>query len=197
MFKTDQNANKRGVWNQKTVIDVKLIFESADSLKNLLDTDLKILVRYLRKAGYVHLKESTNKARKLKSICEILGLEHVDTNIDSGRKRTNVKTTTAKVQRLCDIAIAEVSKLRKTDLNIIYAEYIWPERLFDWRQRAPMLGSDLYLQESDEMCTSTFSTIKDFCYIPSHNISRNQLEVSCIQSSYDTIKEKMLQGRVR
>ncbi|KAH3725519.1 hypothetical protein DPMN_051363 [Dreissena polymorpha] len=60
-----------------------------------------------------------------------------------------------------------------------------------------MLGSDLYLQESDEMCTSTFSIIKDFFYIPSHNISRNQLEVSCIRSSYDTIKEKILQGRAR
>lgn len=86
-------------------------------------------MRYLKSLGQKHLKQSESKRNLLNSICKVLGLENVTVisgNDNYGQRHINRKSHSV-LRSLKDITFAEVTKLRKVDLNIIkyYAEYMY------------------------------------------------------------------------
>ncbi|KAH3805072.1 hypothetical protein DPMN_133369 [Dreissena polymorpha] len=142
MLKTNQNINKKRDWDKKSPEDVEEIVKSSGKLQHLREVDLKVIARYLKKKGHKRIRESDNKTNKLAAIYKALRLK-VNTTIRekcSVLKRDN-KTS---VKPLKEFAFIALSKLRKFDLNIIYAEYVWPERLSTWTQNAYKTNTCLY-----------------------------------------------------
>lgn len=182
MLKTDQTCNKKGKWNNKTTGDITKYLENSHNLTTLLDADLRIIIRYLKRIGNNNLRESDRKAEKVKKICEIIQLQNVESveGVNHGKRRG--KRTLTDVLTLQELAFREFSKFKKSDLNIIYAEYVWPERLIQWQKKYFIYKTDLYQEENTATCSK--QTESCLFYIPAFSNHRGQFEVSCVDSSH-------------
>ena len=64
MLQTDNNSNKKGQWNNKDNLYVLGALSSKTSLSSLRDTDLRLVLRYLKKTQRIQVKESVPKNTK-------------------------------------------------------------------------------------------------------------------------------------
>jgi len=170
LLKSDVNANKNGKWNEKSLDDVGDILSSEKSLQELLDVDLRIILCYLRTKGHVKTKDYVPKHRKIKDICQVLSIHTNNTE-----NTNNAKIRKKIIPSLKDLSLRTLnSKVPKHCLNIIFAEYLWPEELKTWQSSSPL-----------KINVSGITSYPDlWFYQPEYSSMRNQLEVRCIDSSH-------------
>lgn len=79
------------------------------------------------------MKESDKKEIKVKRISLLLGLDY-DNSAPNPLKRTNTKPRQLRQpKQLSEMALKIIhSSLKKKDLNIIYAEYLWAIEYEEW-----------------------------------------------------------------
>ncbi|MEW8546432.1 MAG: YqaJ viral recombinase family protein, partial [Candidatus Thiodiazotropha sp.] len=167
---TDQKANKKGFWDSKTALDVIDILNSYEKLYKLLDFDLKVIIRFMKKMhADFKANESDRKVKKLEILSQFLGLKQVP-------EPTKSKITRRTPKCLRDIARSTVmSKVPKSVLNIAYAEYIWGDRLEKFEKEAKI--------SNKVKVEGTFEP--DFWFSqPEYSESRNKLEVKCVDSTH-------------
>ena len=113
------------------------------------------------------MKESDRKEAKVQQMCKLLNIQYI---IDE-RRSLSYQHKIKEPKRLSDLAHKVVtSSLNKSDINIIYAEYIWPKEYLKWKIEHDSLGFDIHEETQ--------------FYFPSYSASRKQQEVSCIDSSH-------------
>ncbi|KAH3875896.1 hypothetical protein DPMN_039178 [Dreissena polymorpha] len=133
-------------------------------MKQFLDIELRVIVRYLRKSkGMLGVKESEKKDTKIAGIAAFLGLPVEQLN--KSQQAKNVKVVT-----LRELAAKTISKYTKEELHVLFAEYKWPCEYNVWKE------------ELDNI-TVNGSKI-DWFYKPEHSLVRNQHEVKCIDSTH-------------
>ena len=167
LFKTTQNCNKKGKWNTVTPAELLEYFKSTGTLNTFLDTELRALVRYLKKTKKCNIKESSPKYVKVLELSTILGLE-CDQVIRQRTTKGKQRQQTAK--KLSELSATVVSKLPKQCLNIIYAELIWQERFEAWA--------------SDTEGVTVEGSQYDWFYRPEYSLERDQYEVRCIDATH-------------
>lgn len=201
MLRTDANANKRGIWDNRVESDIQESLKSVGNLEKLRDVDLKVFVRYFKKLGHSHMKESGSKRNKIDSISTLINIP-LGNNRSKKTKPIN-KQRHVQIKNLKDIAFGVVSKTRKAALNVVYAEYLWPEKLKAWQENAFKIKTNLYDSVVEDKyhnseTQTAFSTgnrntfvanlnenkFNEFFYKPSYSSKRNQSEVSCVDSSH-------------
>lgn len=166
-FKLDKMCNAKKQWDSKSMEDILAFFTSGESLRKLRDVELRILVRYINRSRKTDLKESDKKEVKIEKICKLMNIEYSIFQ----RQKTLSLVKIYKPKRLSEMAFKSVSSsLKKSDLNIIYAEYLWPEVFQKWN-----------LEHSNSVKLQNEET--QF-YYPAYSESRKQLEVSCVDSSH-------------
>lgn len=124
------------------------------------------------------------------------------------------------MKRLSDIAYNKVGKtFRKIDLNIIYAEYIWDQKLRDWYNNFPIdeafpdfittqgqskpdfehITEAKNVDDQSSHVNNNMSDLSEqFFYAPSTSAERNQIEVYCVDSSHllTRIRRKICKGGI-
>ena len=172
MLRTDKNANKKGIWDNR---DTKFLLSNCttlDAMKSLRDVDLKVFVRYMHNKTDVKLRETDTKHIKLIKLGEALGLT-VSENVITSKPRKHAKP----IQKLSVKAtsVLQSKKMPKQVLNASYSEYIWPEKLEDWKRLSP-LQNEVKIDDTE---------LPDYWfYIPEYNTRRQQLEVKCVDSTH-------------
>ncbi|WAR15462.1 hypothetical protein MAR_005567 [Mya arenaria] len=158
MLQTDKNSNNNGQWDDKTPSNIQEQFGTGKTLATMRDVELKVVVRYLKKMSLVVINESCPKAKKVEKLCSHFKLENVNTKQNESQTGMTRKT------------------LRKIDLNIIYAEYIWERQYANLRKKCdiikPKANQDILLLQNE------------YFYTGSYRNERNQFEVSCVDSSH-------------
>ena len=125
IFQTDSNSNKKGLWNDKDKRRVLEMLSSKSGLNSLRDVDLRIVVRYFKKTQGINVKESVQKKSKINGLSELFGY----TDEGECHEKTKVQKHVRKVKSLRDLSSAVLSKsVPKQILNIVYSEYIWPDK---------------------------------------------------------------------
>jgi hypothetical protein len=76
----------------------------------------------------VRIKESDNKAVKIRKICEIFGLHFLE-NLEGKGKRSSNKFMPKTLSEMAKKILLS-HKVSKQQLNIAYAEYVWPKKIF-------------------------------------------------------------------
>lgn len=166
-LRVDKNANAKGQWDEKSIQDISMCFDSDQTLRKLRDVDLRVVARYLNRTYKTKTKESDRKESKIQFICELMNAHYSANEKESNRKHKSTKEP----RRLSELAFkAMTSSLKKCDLNIIYAEYLWPDVHKKWRAEHVSPLTEIHKQ-------SQF-------YFPAYSDSRKQFEVSCVDSSH-------------
>lgn len=169
-LKTDAKANKKGVWDRKSALDIVNILGSYEKLKKLLNDDIKVIVRFMKTFNLeFKAKESDTKAKKLEELCQLLQLA-------SKPEPKKKKIICRKPKCLRDLAKSVImSKVPKSVLNTAYAEYVWPERLKTWEQESSITNS---------VKIGTTTEPEFWFSQPEYSENRKQLEVKCIDSTH-------------
>lgn len=98
----------------------------------------------------------SQKKSKISKLCMLIGLEdnRVEKDKITPRKSYQVKT-------LSDLAFDVLSKaMKKSDLNIIYSEYLWPVEIKKWNQDYPV--KVVFLSDKNDLNhTEVFPTTSD------------------------------------
>ena len=168
LFKTTKDCNKKGKWNDVTGLQLQTKLATTDGLKELLDIELRVLLRYMKKTkGLKGANESEPKAIKLNKIEAFLKLEKRESKTPKGVTRIRkVKS----VIPLSEIAEKAVLKYSKQELNVILAEYKW---------------DDMYKSWVEEINGLTLNDVQcEWFYKPEFSSSRKQYEVKCIDSTH-------------
>lgn len=207
MLQTDTKCNLKGQWSIKDASYIHDCFSSKEKLESLRDIELKVVVRYLKRAHGKKINESESKRSKISKLCSLYGIEDRSHQVET-RKRTTPQSYQAKT--LSSLAFDEFSKaMRKTDLNIIYSEYLWPNEIEKWKQGYPLkitfpnTQNESLFEEDDKSTCDTGSVVKPsftdettpsgepavqdktfWFYSPSYSKTRQQLEVACIDSTH-------------
>ena len=172
LLQTDGVANKKGVWNTKTSADLMSILSDGSKLCKLLNTDLKVVVRFMKnRFKEAMLKESDSKEQKLRKLCSVLNLN----NPYVPRQRCTKKSTT-QPKRLSVLSKTVLMSpgVPKKALNVSYAQYKWKDRLCTWRSKARIEGIKV-----DGL------GYPDFWFsVPEFNETRNQLELKSVDATH-------------
>ena len=210
MLRTDPKCNNKHQWIEKSPHDIQNIMGSYKLLKSLRDIELKIVVRFLKKTSKLKINESDSKESKLTKLSNYLKIEqeqvikHVQTR----------KSKNQNVKALSDLAYnVMIKSVKKVHLNIIYGEYTWRSKCQTWYTKFPLkltypdikvstdVLSDLIetnnterTKDIHEIIDGSFedpkvsdeSTSSDcgFFYCPSYSAARQQVEISCVDSSH-------------
>ena len=168
LLKTTKDCNKKGKWNEASPLQLQNKLSTTDGLKELLDIELRVILRYLKKTkGLKGAKESESKEMKLNKIAIFLNIEQTELRKlkDTVRIR-KVKT----VHPLSELAEKAVLKYSKKELNVIIAEY---------------RRDDVYKPWVEEIDYATVNDLPfEWFYKPELSRSREQYEVKCIDSSH-------------
>lgn len=168
-FKLDKQVNAKGKWNDKRPEDVEKCLQSRNGIEKLLDIEIRILRRYLKRTRKVNIKESERKTLKIERLCKILNLGTCSCPVDVSARTGKQKTKNPK--SLAEMALKQVStSLKKADINIIYAEFLWPTEYRKWIEY--------------QKCKTATIGLDNHYYYPSFSELRNQLEVCCVDSSH-------------
>ncbi|KAH3888912.1 hypothetical protein DPMN_012957 [Dreissena polymorpha] len=125
-FKVDKYCNAKGQWDDSSLNSLSVYFQSEQTLRKFRDTELRVIVRYINRNYNMKIKESEKKEAKLQTLCNLLSLEYSSDQSHHNSKRSKIQQP----KRLAEQAFKIVSnRLKKSDLNIIYSEYIWPQEL--------------------------------------------------------------------
>ena len=171
LFKTTKDCNKKNKWDDVNAEDLMARFTSIEKLKTLLDVEMRVVVRYLKKAKGVSINESSSKQVKVSKLVETLGLS---SNAEDNEKPTVRYNRNRKVRPLSELSFSVLSKrMSKQELNSVYAEYVWPDRLNTWKTEPPFQCDTKVENES-----------YTWFYKPYYSESRQQLEVKCIDSTH-------------
>lgn len=121
------------------------------------------------------INESATKKMKLTKLFSFFEFEEST----SVKGSFEVKQRRHKFKSLSDLAFAVVSKMKKSELNIVYSEYLWPQEFEKWKKDRPKISFDQRnLMELE-------SVMPDYWfYYPNQSSSRDQLEVSCVDSTH-------------
>lgn len=113
-------SNKAGKWKDVSAEELLTYFSDIDHLNKFLDVEIRVIVRYLKKTrGLLGTMESKPKHVKVLSIAKLLGLQ-------DGTAKVYKKCKKTEIQPLKVLASNFVGKYSKHQLNIIFAEYLWP-----------------------------------------------------------------------
>lgn len=158
MLKTDVKSNNKAQWNSTEPADLLSLIQTTDSIKKLRDVEIKIIVRYINGTKVTQkIKESSSQQEKLSKLYDCLGLNDRNTATTvSHRKRT------MHVKSLSELAFKQVAKWKKSELNIVYAEYLWPNELVLWKQNRPEFDkkSMTLIMVSQSLCFITHVKVK-------------------------------------
>ena len=207
-IKSDKNANTKGQWDDKTPHYLQEKFRSAKTISSFRDVELKVVVRFLKKMKIVIIKESATKAKKIELLCGHYNLGDPDKEKKKPERRYRCKS----VDTLANMTYKVVSKnLRKGDLNIIYAEYVWGQHYEKWKngnhinkpfpkglifhdkiEKDRPRDDSVTTEDSENQTEQTVvpeletnSNLKDtYFYIGQFSEKRKQFEVACVDSSH-------------
>lgn len=125
------------------------------------------------------INESSTKTAKLERLFKILGLK--ENGVES-RSANNYPSRKKSVKNLTELAYHQVSKMKKSELDICYAEFIWPRKLKEWLEKKPIIDNHIQevveislSQEADHMLSSSYKPNVWF-YYPNFSNNRKQLE---------------------
>ena len=190
LLRTDPAANKKGQWEGKTVGDLRRILSDHKQLSRLLNNDLKVVVRFLKSRANkdANLKESDSKATKVEKICKVLGLQH-DTNTESRGKRGRAISSPKKLSDISK-AILNSHKVTKRQLNIAYAQHIWPTKYSEWKAHSPMVVESAINDNEDNPVW--FS-------VPEFSETRSQLEVKSVDAThlFTRLRRHSIRGNIK
>jgi hypothetical protein len=168
MLKTTKDCNKKMQWNTVTPNGFLDYFQSYQKLCTLLDIEIRVIVRYLKKAkGMTNVKESSSKQTKLDKIANFLCLVKSDS---THKTVSSKKGSKFHVSSLHDLATKVVSKYSKHELNVIVAEMTFPEMYKTW------------MKPIDDVTVNGES--QQWFYKPEYSKRRKQTEVKCIDSTH-------------
>lgn len=185
LLRTDKSANKKGFWDHKNAEFIQSIFQSEKLLGQLRDVDFKVILKYLKSKKMTDVKLSVSRKTKMLHLCDLFRLSHPD-NVTKTvtRKKFQVKT-------LKDLSrkVLIGKSVPKMALNIAYAEYVWPNTLKHWRESSAL---------KDDVKISETGFPDYWFYIPEQSHKRQQLEVSCIDSSHllTRMRRKICKGGI-
>ncbi|XP_052820581.1 uncharacterized protein LOC128246428 [Mya arenaria] len=167
LLRTTGNCCKNGKWDNIRAEDMMHYFESKQQLVSLLDSELRVVLKYLKKVGILKsLKESVPKGVKVREISKVLNISGELPQQLTKRKSSK----TYNVKSLTEMATKEIAKFKKEHLNVIEAEYEWPEAYNEWQM---------------SMVDVTVDGIEyEWFYHPEYSIERQQYEVRCIDSTH-------------
>ena len=172
MFQTDSNSNKKGQWNNKDKTRVLEMLSSKSGLNSLRDVDLRIVVRYFKQTHGANVQESVQKKSTINGLSELFGY----TDEGKSHEKTKVQNHMRKVKSLRDSSSAVLSKaVPKQILNIVYSEYIFPDKYMQWLSETP-------LAKSPNVDGTDYPDI--WFYVPEYSRAREQLEIRCIDSTH-------------
>ena len=118
------------------------------------------------------MKESVQKKSKINGLSELFGY----TDEGECHEKTKVQKHVRKVKSLRDLSSAVLSKsVPKQILNIVYCEYIWPDKYMQWLSETPV-------PNSPKVDGTDYPDI--WFYVPEYSRAREQLEVRCIDSTH-------------
>ena len=170
LLQTDSQCNSKGKWNFTQEHELYNNILSTKGLSSLRDIDLRVVVRYFKSILRIKVKESCNKQSKIDNLAKFLSITENENILLTARR----KPRTAK--SIKDLTAAVLSKsVSKHDLNVSYAEYIWPNRYASWIRDSPLCNvPKVNNTEKPEY----------WFYVPEYSEARQQLEVRCIDSTH-------------
>ena len=174
LLQTDSKSNKDGRWTTKQPSNVLSAISTTDGLQSLRDVELKVVLRYFKQTLSFKAKESCSKQKKI----DVLG-EHLLIAESEGRvvkEKVTRKNRRTSPKTLKELASCKLSKcVKKGDLSVSYAGYIWPDRFRQWKSES-CLSKDPKINDTAEP--------EFWFYTPEFSRKRNQLEVRCIDSTH-------------
>ncbi|XP_052233224.1 uncharacterized protein LOC127846086 [Dreissena polymorpha] len=170
LLKVDKTCNLKGKWNSVTEESLSDCFSCTEKLKKLLNSELAIILHYLKKVKRFDIKRPTisTKQDKLIVLSRCLKLQYPEQ-----KQKRPLKQVMLSLSELASKVL--ISKTTKQSLNRIYAELLWPKKYSTWKENGTV-QTNLIL---DGICA-----IKEWFYQPEYSERRSQLEVRCIDATH-------------
>ena len=161
---------ERSKQNKWTVCTLKTSMNSACNLNKLTRTELDIIGEQVTKKNKTFtFKISWVKTEKVNSISKAIGDQSV---IHKTVRRRKSEVPSLKI---LSEKIINSSQVSKSTLNIGYAEYIFPERLEEWKQKSTV---------SSDVIIENYHLTMDWYSLPEWNPSTDAMLCKCLDSHH-------------